>query len=358
MQASPTFNAPVRAGRSRTARKLIIGIVAVASMLTAVTYRYVTVGQYVMSTDNAYVRADSTIIAPRISGYISEVLVGDNEEVKAGRVLARIDDRDLQIALDQVRANVAAAQATLASRQFTLDTQETIIAAACATVDIDRANATFAEQDDRRYSTLAASSSGSIQNAQQAAARHAVARATLERDSAALTTARRHVDLLRAEVEQTQAALAQARAIERQAALNLSYTAILAPVGGVVGNRTLRVGQYVQAGTQLMAVVPLDDIYVVANFKETQLRNVRPGQPAGIEVDMLSGVAFHGHVESIAPASGQEFALLPPDNATGNFTKIVQRIPVRIRIDDLAGHGGTLRPGMSVEASVNTKDGS
>lgn len=360
MDASPTLKAPVWVGRLRTVRRLILGMIMLLVVVAAAHYLhyYFTTGQYLVSTDNAYVKADSTIVAPRIPGYISEVIVGDNEKIKMGQTLARIDDRDYQVALDQAKANAAGALAALASKQALLDTQQSIITAARAAVAIDKANAAFAEQDAKRYSTLAASNTGSVQNAQQAETRSAVARATLERDSSALITALKQVDLLKADVEQAKASLLHSRAAERQAALNLSYTAIVAPIEGTVGNRTLRVGQYVHAGTQLMAVVPLGSVYIVANYKETQLRGVRPGQSADIEVDMLSGITLHGHIDSIAPASGQEFALLPPDNATGNFTKIVQRIPVRIRIDDFAGHEGILRPGMSLEVSIDTKGGS
>ncbi|KXG84092.1 HlyD family secretion protein [Agrobacterium bohemicum] len=360
MDAGPIVKTPVRTRSSRSVRTLILGMIVLAGGVATAYYlnRYITHGQYIVSTDNAYVKADATIVAPRISGYISAVVVGDNEQIKSGQTLARIDDRDYQVALDQAKANVAGASAALASKKALLYSQKSVIEAAQAAVSIDEANAAFAEQDAKRYSTLAASNSGSVQNAQQAETRRAVSRATLERDSAVLITARKQVDLLKADVDQARAALVHSQAIERQAALNLTYTLIVAPLDGTVGNRTLRVGQYVQAGTQLMAVVPLASVYIVANYKETQLRDVREGQPVDLEVDMLSGMTLRGHVDSIAPASGQEFALLPPDNATGNFTKIVQRIPVRIRVDDFVGHEGTLRPGMSLEASIDTRSGS
>jgi len=169
--------------------------------------------------------------------------------------------------------------------------------------------------------------------------------------------AQKQVDVLRAKLESAQAMLAQREAADHQAELNLSYTNIVAPTDGTVGVRTLRVGQYVQAGTQLMAVVPLQAVYVTANYKETQLTDVRPGQPATISVDMFPDTVVHGHVDSIAPASGEEFALLPPDNATGNFTKIVQRIPVKIVVDRHDPLAGMLRPGMSVEPTIDTKKG-
>jgi len=194
-----------------------------------------------------------------------------------------------------------------------------------------------------------------VQNAQQAQARDAGADAAIQRDAANLISARKQVELLQAEVTQAEAAAARAAAVLRQAELNLGYTTITAPIDGVVGNRTLRVGQFVQAGTQLMSIVPSDGAYVVANFKETQLTHVRPGQTVEIEVDTFPGKIVHGHVDSIAPASGQEFALLPPDNATGNFTKIVQRIPVKIALDAQSQPAIDVRPGMSVIPTIATR---
>lgn len=190
--------------------------------------------------------------------------------------------------------------------------------------------------------------------AQNAAAKIGSARASIERDTGTLQSMKKQLDVIKAQTAQAQAALAHEEAAEHQAELNLSYTTIVAPVDGTVGNRTLRVGQFVQAGTQLMSVVPTDAAYVVANYKETQLTDVKRGQPATIEVDMFPGRVFHGHVDSMAPASGQTFALLPPDNATGNFTKVVQRIPVKITLDPESERSGDLRPGMSVEPSIDT----
>jgi membrane fusion protein (multidrug efflux system) len=316
---------------------------------------YWTVGQYLVSIDDAYVKADSTTIAPKVTGYLNQVLVKDNERVRTGQVLARIDDRDFKVALDQAKADVAAARATITSKQAQLDVQQAVINAAKATLDVDQATVTFAAQENKRYTDLAASGSGSVQNAQQAQARIASAHAALARDSANLVSAQKQVDLLKAEIVQANAALARAEALQRQAELNLGYTTITAPIDGVVGNRTLRVAQYVQAGTQLMSVVPAHGAYVVANYKETQLTNVREGQAVDIEVDMFPGQTVHGHVDSIAPASGQEFALLPPDNATGNFTKVVQRIPVRIALDTNANSSIELRPGMSVIPTIATR---
>jgi membrane fusion protein (multidrug efflux system) len=342
--------------KPKRSRKLLIGasliILAGAGWLG---WDYWTVGRFEVSTDDAYVQADNTTAAPKVSGYLDAVQVEDNQHVKAGQILAHIDDRDFKAALDQARANVAASQANVGRQQAALETQQSIIEAARAAVAVDIANQTFAHQDDKRYAILAAEGYGSEQNSQQASSHVAALQATIARDNASLITAVKQVDQIKAELAQAEAALARDQANQRQAELNLSYTTVVAAVDGVVGNRTLRVGQYVQAGTQLMTIVPLQAAYLVANFKETQLTHVRAGQPVEIEVDMFPGVKAHGHVDSLAPASGQEFALLPPDNATGNFTKIVQRIPVKIILDPNSPLAGELRPGMSVDPTIMTK---
>ncbi len=338
-------------------RRAALAGVAVAALLGAGYWGhdYWTVGRFEVSTDDAYVKADSTTIAPKVSGYIGEVLVRDNETTKAGQVLARIDDRDFRVALDQSKADVEAARAAVASKQAQLEAQQSVIDTARATVEVDKANATFAEQDNDRYTNLAKTGYGTVQNAQAASSKIVAARAAIDRDTASLVAAQKQVDLIKADLAQAQATVAHDEAVQRQAELNLSYTSITAPVDGVVGNRTLRVGQYVQAGTQLMAVVPVANAYIVANFKETQLTDVKPGQKVEVDVDMFPGAQVEGHVDSIAPASGQEFALLPPDNATGNFTKVVQRVPVKIVLDPGHTLAGDLRPGMSVVPTINTK---
>src|SRR5579859_7799778 len=337
-------------------RRLLMAGAAVAVLSGAAWYvwDYWTVGRFLVSTDDAYIKADNTTIAPKVSGYLTEVLVGDNERVRAGEVLARIDDRDFSVALDQTKADVAAAKATVASKQAQLDVQQAVISAAKATIEVDTATKTFANQENKRYTDLAATGFGSVQNAQAAQSRNAGAEAAIQRDTANLKSAEKQVDLLKAELAQAVAASARAAALQRQAELNLSYTTITAPIDGVVGNRTLRTGQFVQAGTQLMSLVPASGAYIIANFKETQLTHVQQGQKVDVKVDMFPGQIAHGHVDSLAPASGQEFALLPPDNATGNFTKIVQRIPVKIRIDENDPLLGRLRPGMSVIPTIET----
>jgi len=316
---------------------------------------YWTIGRFLESTDDAYVQADSTIIAPKVSGYLSGVLVEDNQPVKAGQPLAKIDDRDYIAALNQAEADVATAQADIDNVTATLVQQQAIIAQARATVAVDQANLTYAEQENARFSGLAKIGGASVEVAQQAATKRDTAQATLTRDTAAVTAAEEQVGVLQAQLAKDKATLQHNEAAQEQAQLNVGYTNIVAPIDGVVGNRSLRVGEYVQAGTQLMAVVPLAAVYVVANFEETQLAGIRKGAPVSIVVDTYSKATVKGHVDSIAPASGEEFALLPPDNATGNFTKIVQRIPVKIAIDPNDPLRGELRPGMSVTATVDTK---
>src|SRR5258707_2535487 len=349
--------APAAPGRKFNFRKVLMAGAAVAALAGAAWYGwdYWTVGRYLVSTDDAYVKADNTTVAPKISGYLREVLVGDNEPVKTGQVLARIDERDFKVALDQAKSDVAAANAAIASKQAQLGVQQAVIDAAKATIEVDKATVTFAAQENKRYGDLAATGFGSVQNAQQAQSRIAGAQAAVQRDTANLASALNQVDLLKAEIAQANAALARAIAAQNQTELNTGYTALVASIDGIVGNRTLRVGQYVQAGTQLMSVVPVAGAYVIANFKETQLTDVREGQAVDIAVDMFPGQVVHGHVDSIAPANGQEFALLPPDNATGNFTKVVQRIPVKIALDRNSEPSIELRPGMSVIPTIATK---
>jgi membrane fusion protein (multidrug efflux system) len=337
-------------GRAALALAVALGVAATADF----GHYYLTTGRYLETTDDAYVKADSTIIAPKVSGYIAEVLVSDNEPVKAGQVLARIDDRDFRTALNQAKADVAASEAAVKNLNAQIELQEPLIQQQAAEVDATEANLKFAQEEHTRYDGLMKSGSGTVQRAQQTDAALRAQTAQLQQGKAGLIAANKKIEVLSTERAKAVAQLDHARAVEQQAALNLSYTQITAPVDGTVGARSLRVGQYVQAGTQLMAVVPLDAVYVVANFKETQLTHVRNGQPVELYVDSFQSTRLKGHVDSLSPASGLEFALLPPDNATGNFTKIVQRVPVKIVLDGQSLNG-LLRPGMSAEPTINTK---
>jgi membrane fusion protein (multidrug efflux system) len=333
---------------------LVLALTAGIAVAADLGYGYVTTGRYLETTDDAYVKADSTIIAPKVSGYIAEVAVSDNQPVKAGQLLALIDDRDFRTALDQAHADVAASEAAVHNLDAQIELQQPVIGQQAAEVDAAEANLKFAQQERTRYDDLMKTGSGTVQRAQQTDAALRASDAQLQQGKAALLAARKKLEVLDTQRAQAVAQLAHARAVEQQAALNLSYTKITAPVDGTVGARSLRVGQYVQAGTQLMAVVPLEAVYVVANYKETQLTHVRNGQPVELVVDSFPGRKLHGHVDSLSPASGLEFALLPPDNATGNFTKVVQRVPVKIVLDDQS-LTGLLRPGMSAEPTIDTK---
>jgi len=367
-QVTPNQGQQTAAGwapkKAKLTRKVLL-IAAAGSVLTVAVagwaWDYWATGRFIESTDDAYVGADSTTVAPKVSGYIKDVLVGDNEAVKAGQVLARIDDADYRNSLTQAEANVAAAKADVAALQADITRQAAVIDSAHATITADRANATFAEQDRQRYADLVKTGYGTVQRAQSTDAGVRAANAQVTRGEAALTAALRQKDTMAAQLMKAEAELKRDEALAAQAALNLGYATITAAVDGTVGARSLRVGQYVQAGTQLMQVVPLHAVYVKANFKETQLTRMYEGQPATVTVDAFPGVKFKAHIDSLAPASGQEFALLPPDNATGNFTKVVQRVPVKIALEldspqAESALAGRLRPGMSVEARVNTKD--
>ncbi|QQO15746.1 HlyD family secretion protein [Bradyrhizobium diazoefficiens] len=348
----PPLRVPARNMVRRAA--LMLALLAGTAAIAYYGHDYWTNGRYLETTDDAYVKADSTMVAPKVSGYIAKVLVGDNEKVKAGQTLAKIDDRDFKAALDQASADVAAGEASVRNIDAQLELQQPIIEQSTADVAAADANLKFAQEERARYDDLMKSGSGTIQRAQQTDAALRASNAQLQHAKSGLVAAQRKVDVLTTQRAQAAAQLERARAVAQQAALNLSYTEITAPVDGTVGARSLRAGQFVQAGTQLMAVVPLDAVYVVANFKETQLTHVRSGQPVELRIDSFRSQTLHGHVDSLSPASGLEFALLPPDNATGNFTKIVQRVPVKIVLDDRS-LTGLLRPGMSAVPTVDTK---
>jgi membrane fusion protein (multidrug efflux system) len=348
----------VRARRRRwSLRQLLIALAAGLSLILAGVYGdyWWNTGRFLVTTDDAYVDAHSALIAPQVSGYIIAVPVGDNQRVHAGELLARIDPRLYQAALDQARANVLAARASIDTLHQQIAEQKLVVKQNREQVASDQAAFVYSQQNYQRYTQLAKDSWGTVQNAQQATANIRETAATLQRDTTGVAAGKKQIAVYEAELAQAKATLAQQQAVEKQAKLNLGYTTIVAPFDGIVGVRTVTVGLYVEPGAQLMTVVPLRRVYITANYKETSLTDVRPGQPVAIDVDTFPGITVHGFVESLAPASGEQFALLPPDNATGNFTKIVQRIPVKIAIDKNDPLLGTLRPGMSVEPTIDTK---
>lgn len=306
------------------------------------------------STNDAYVSADFTLIAPKVAGFIGEVLVEDNQPVKAGQLLARIDAQDYQASLQAAHASVATAQAQQLNAQAMLQRQRSLIEQAKATVDADLAQVEFAEHELLRYQHLAGQGAGTLQNSQQAKNRSQTARAQLAQHKAALEAARQQTQVLAAQHTAAEASVHYAQALQARAELELSYTQLVAPFDGVVGRRSVRKGAYVKPGDTLLAVVPVAKAYVVANFLEHQMTHMSPGQRVTVSVDTFPGELLHGTVDSIAPATGVTFAAIAPDNATGNFTKVVQRIPVKITLDPQQPLTQQLRLGMSVDASVDT----
>jgi membrane fusion protein, multidrug efflux system len=305
------------------------------------------------TTNDAYVTADYTLVAPRVSGQISEVLVDDNQVVKAGQLLARIDDRDYRAALANAEGDVKVATAEVSDFDARIAQHPELVAQAQATLRSDQAALAFAHANATRYGDLSAGGAGTVEEQQHAVTALAEQQAGQEHDRAALRTAEEQLEILRAGREKALGTLARAQAALDQANLNLSYTEIRAPIDGMVGQRSVRVGAFVGAGTTLLALVPLSQAYVLANFQENQLAHMRPHQGVRITVDSFPGLVLKGHVDSLAPATGVAFAPIAPDNATGNFTKIVQRLPVKITIDPGQPGAARLRVGLSVEPTVD-----
>lgn len=330
-------------------------IIVIALALAGGGYRWWTHSRYFESTDNAYIRADITVITPRVSGEVVALAVQNNQPVKAGDLLLKIDPRDYQARLANAQAAVAAAQAALAANDQQKATQAAMIEEARATLSSAQADHARAQKDWQRADTLVRQGVATHQRLDTATAAYRAAQAQITRAEAGVKVATQQAATLVANREQLQAQLQAVRASEKLAELDLASTELHAPVDGVVGDLSARIGERVNAGIRLLSIVPLQSVYVDANFKETQMTHMHAGQPVQLSVDAYPDHELKGHVESLAPASGSEFALLPPDNATGNFNKIVQRMPVRIAVDDYAGLRGRLRPGMSVEAEVDTR---
>ncbi|MFZ6049783.1 HlyD family secretion protein [Pseudomonas sp. CR3202] len=349
-----TSTATPRRLKSRTAVKLSIALAALLGVGVYGAHWWAS-GRYLEETDDAYVGGDVTVISPRVAGYIAELAVTDNQFVHAGDLLARIDDRDYRAALAKAEGAVHAEQALLANVDAQAALQEAVIRQGQAEIDATAAEEERARDDDRRYRTLVQRAAVSVESAQRAEATWKTARANAEKAHATLLAAQRQLDVIHSQRQQANAALEQAVAERDLARLDVGYTELRAPVDGYIGNRRGRVGGYVSAGTQLLAVVPAQGLWIDANFKEDQLARMTPGQAVTVEADVLPGKVFHGHLDSVAPATGAQFSILPPENATGNFTKIVQRVPVRIHLDPADNRLGELRPGLSVVVEVDTK---
>jgi membrane fusion protein, multidrug efflux system len=337
-------------------RLVLVALLVVTGIgITKFARDWWTVGRFIESTDDAYVGGDVTVIAPKVAGFISQLAVGDNQKVRAGDLLLKLDDRDYRAAFAKADAAVAIQQATLENLDSTRHLQEAVIAQAQAEISATDAEIIRARDDQARYKTLAANDSASVQSSEKADTDYKQAFAAGEKSKAGLAATERQLDVIGTQKLQAQAALNQAIAERDLARLDLSYTELRAPIDGTVGNRSAQTGAYATIGSQLISLVPAQGLWIDANFKESQLAQIHSGSPATVKVDSIPGKVFHGHVVSIAPATGAQFSVLPPENATGNFTKIVQRVPVRIVLDDESATLGQLRPGLSVIAKVDTR---
>lgn len=351
--AAGTPKAATKPSRGRL--KAIAAGVVTAGVLAYGIHWYA-VGRYQEETDDAYVGGDLTVIGPKVPGYISELPVRDNQLVHAGDLLIRIDDRDYRAALAKANGTIDAQLAAVANLDASAALQKAVVARAEAEIEAAAAETARSKDDFERYKGLVSRSAVSIESAQRTEAAYKIARANSARAQAELLAAQRQLDVIATQKQQATAALVQARAERDIAQLNLGYTELRAPIDGYIGNRRARVGAYASAGSQLLSLVPASGLWVDANFKEDQLSRMRSGQAVTIRADVLPGKVFHGHIDSLAPATGAQFSILPPENATGNFTKIVQRVPVRVRLDAKDGELGQLRPGLSVVAEIDTKD--
>jgi len=336
--------------------RVITGVAIVAGIgAAAYGWHWWNNGRFMENTEDAYVGGDITVISPKVPGYIVSAAVADNQVVHAGDLLVKLDDRDYRAALDKAEGVVAAQQALLANLDATRSLQQAVIGQAKAGVVASSVETSRSYDDEQRYRNLSAKAAVSTQSAQRADADYRQALANGQKAQAVQVAAERELDVIATRHQQAAATLKQAIAERDIAKLNIGYTELRAPIDGTIGNRSARTGAYAAAGTHMMSIVPSRGLWIDANFKESQLARVQPGLPATIEADVLPGHRFHGHVASVAPATGAQFSILPPENATGNFTRIVQRVPVRIVLDDADRVVGSLRPGLSVIAEVDAR---
>jgi membrane fusion protein (multidrug efflux system) len=314
-----------------------------------------TTGRFIESTDDAYVGGNVTSLAPHVSGFIADVLVNDNQHVRAGQVLVRLDQRDFQAALEHAAAVVNARRASLEGLRAQYILQQSAIRQQEADLTAKVAQLNFSVQDADRYRSLALTAAASRQDAQRTFSLEQQSRATVLAASASLEAGRQQLKVIEAEIAEAEANLAQSQSDLQTAQLNLGYTEVRAPIDGYVGNRAAQVGAYVTAGAYLVSLSPSQGLWVDANFKEDQLTQIVDGDTASVVADVLPNHVFHGHVASVAPGTGAVFSVIPAENATGNFTKIVQRVPVRVLLDadDIDLH--MLRPGLSTTTRVDTR---
>ncbi|MGA0562178.1 HlyD family secretion protein [Ancylobacter sp. VNQ12] len=351
------LDAPAKPKRSR--RQLVFGAILLAALAGGGYYGldWWRVGRFLVATDDAYVGADTSVLAAKVSGHIVAVEVEANQPVKAGDVIARIDDGDYALALKAAEGKIATQQAAIDRYGQQIEAARANVDQAKAQLVADQAELNRTELELGRQSELVKSQFSSRATLDNARADRDKAQAAVDAGKASVTSAEANIAVLEAQRNEAAHTLAELRTARDQAQRDLDFTVIRAPFDGIVGNRAVQVGQLVQAGTRLIALVPIRKVYVDANFKETQLGRLQAGQKVNVEVDAYPDEEFHGRVVSVAPASGSVFSLLPPENATGNFTKIVQRVPVRIELDEAARDKAELRPGMSVVATVDTRTG-
>ena len=359
--ASTAADAPTPPPGSRSVGRLAIPLFAVLAAFGFVALATLRWDEWVGSaviqtTDDAYVKADTTRLSSRVAGAVLTVAVQDFQRVKAGDLLVQIDPADYEAQVAQAEAGVAGAQAAFDNLANQIELQYATIAQGEAQQVSAQAQEVEARQEQERQQSLTQTEAGTRQKLEQATAAYARAQADVRASRAVIAEQRHQLEVLTGTRKQRAADIAAAKATLTAARLKLGYTKVTAPFDGVVGEREVQPNDYVNIGTNLIDVVPLPDVYIIANYKETQLTNVKPGQPVDVAVDTFSREKLHGHVERIAPASGSQFALLPPDNATGNFTKVVQRIPVRIAFDKGQKLLERLLPGMSVETRIHTDE--
>jgi membrane fusion protein (multidrug efflux system) len=332
---------------------LVIAIV-LAVLLLVLFIHHETTGKYQQETNDAQIEADAVTVAPRVNGYVTAVLVENNQDVKAGQVLARIDPRTYATQAAQAEASIAQALAGADNARAGIQEQYAAIDQSRAQLVNARAKASYDADQVTRYAPLAAAGAETREHLAQLRSAAAQSAAAAAAQAAALEAQQRRIGTMQAQVRQAQAQAQGARAQLAAANVDVSATDLKAVIDGRIGDKSVTLGQFAQAGTRLMSIVPLDKLYVVANFKETQLALMRTGQPATIKVDALGGTVIEGRVESVSPGTGARFSLIPPSNATGNFTKIVQRVPVRIAIRASDAARRLLVPGLSVTVSVDT----
>jgi membrane fusion protein (multidrug efflux system) len=334
-------------------RRLSVFVVLVALIALGLFGHWLLIGRFHESTDNAYVQGEITRVSSQLGARIEQVLVADNQHVEKGQLLLTLETADFQLALERARAALATREAELAQAQSRLSQQGSLIAASQADVAAGQANLSRSQIDLSRAQTLRKPGYVSEERVTTLSADSRVARSQLSKAEADLAAQRQQVDALNADIKRLQAQIANARAEIAQAELNLTRTEIHAPISGTIGQRSARSGQVVQAGANLLSIVPSDAIWVQANFKETQIGRMQAGQRAELVFDAYPDTPIEGRIDSLFAASGAQFSLLPPDNATGNFTKVVQRIPVKLTFAADNPLQGKIRPGMSVEVKVD-----